>query len=48
MGWKLAQVGVVVKDMDKAIEFYSSTFGFGPFEIMEFPDLAVILMTQGL
>jgi len=41
MKWKLAQVGIVVKDMDKAIEFYSSAFGFGPFEIIEFPDLSV-------
>ncbi len=29
------QVGIVVRDMDKAIEFYSATFGWGPFNIME-------------
>ena len=29
------QIGIVVKDMDKAIEYYSSTFGWGPFEVRE-------------
>lgn len=29
------QVGIVVKDIDKAIEYYSSTFGWGPFSILE-------------
>jgi catechol 2,3-dioxygenase-like lactoylglutathione lyase family enzyme len=27
----LSQVGVVVKDVEKAVEFYSKTFGIGPF-----------------
>jgi catechol 2,3-dioxygenase-like lactoylglutathione lyase family enzyme len=31
----LAQVGVVVKDIDKVITFYSSTFGIGPWEVRE-------------
>jgi len=29
------QIGIVVKDIDKAIDYYSSTFGLGPFEIRE-------------
>lgn len=29
------QVGIVVRDIDKAIEFYSATFGWGPFEVSE-------------
>lgn len=31
-----SQVGVVVKDVEKAAEFYSSTLGLGPFTIYEF------------
>ena len=31
----LGQIGVVVKDLDRAIAFYESTFGLGPFEIRE-------------
>ncbi len=30
------QVGMVVKDMDKAIEYYRSVFGWGPFNVSEF------------
>ena len=29
------QIGFVVKDIDKAVEYYSSTFGWGPFQIFE-------------
>jgi len=29
------QVGIVVKDMDKAIDYYSSKFGWGPFRVRE-------------
>jgi 4-hydroxyphenylpyruvate dioxygenase-like putative hemolysin len=29
------QIGIVVKDMDRAIEYYQSTFGWGPFSVME-------------
>ena len=29
------QVGVIVRNLEKAVEFYSSTFGWGPFEILE-------------
>jgi len=32
--WKLgplSHIGIVVKDLDKAIEYYSSVFGLGPF-----------------
>ena len=34
--WKLMQVGVVVRDMDKAVERLQS-FGFGPFEARTLP-----------
>lgn len=29
------QIGIVVKDMDQAIDYYSSTFGWGPFHVMD-------------
>jgi len=29
------QVGIVVHDIDSAIEYYSSTFGWGPFQVRE-------------
>jgi methylmalonyl-CoA/ethylmalonyl-CoA epimerase len=29
------QVGIVVKDLDKAMEFYCNTFGMGPFQVMD-------------
>lgn len=29
------QLGFVVKDVDKAVEYYSSVFGWGPFDIFE-------------
>ena len=29
------QIGIVVKDLDKVMEFYSSTFGIGPWEVRE-------------
>ena len=29
------QIGIVVKDIDRAIEYYSSTFGWGPFRVRE-------------
>ena len=32
----LDQIGIVVKDLDKAIEYYSSIFGWGPFHVREF------------
>ncbi len=31
-----AQVGVVVKNLKEAIDFYSRTFGIGPFQVIEF------------
>ena len=31
----ISQVGMVVKDIDKVIEFYSSTFGIGPWVVRE-------------
>lgn len=30
------QIGVVVEDMDKAVEYYSTIFGVGPFTVYEF------------
>ncbi len=29
------QVGIVVKDMDQAIKYYTSVFGWGPFHVFE-------------
>ena len=29
----VAQIGMVVKDIDKVIDFYSKTFGIGPWEV---------------
>ncbi|MBM4463583.1 MAG: hypothetical protein FJ012_09715, partial [Chloroflexi bacterium] len=26
-------IGIVVKDIDQAVEYYSSMFGWGPFQI---------------
>jgi methylmalonyl-CoA/ethylmalonyl-CoA epimerase len=31
----LDQIGIVVKDVDKAVEYYSSVFGLGPFYVRE-------------
>jgi methylmalonyl-CoA/ethylmalonyl-CoA epimerase len=31
----VGQIGVVVKDIDRAIAFYQSNFGLGPFDVME-------------
>jgi len=30
------QVGIVVKDVEQAVEYYSAVFGWGPFSISEF------------
>jgi len=37
------QVGIVVRDLQKAIDYYSSTLGIGPFRILEqyWPNLLV-------
>ena len=39
----LGQVGVVVKDLNKAMEYYSAVFGMGPWKIVEsdFPAVQV-------
>jgi hypothetical protein len=29
------QLGIVVRDIDKAVEYYEATFGWGPFSISE-------------
>jgi len=31
----VGQIGVVVKDLDKAVDYYSSMFGIGPFKYIE-------------
>ena len=31
----VGQIGVVVEDIDRAIAFYQSAFGLGPFDVME-------------
>ena len=31
----VGQIGVVVRDLDKAVEYYSSMFGIGPFRTIE-------------
>lgn len=31
----ISQVGMVVKDIDKVMHFYSTTFGIGPWEVKE-------------
>ena len=39
----LGHIGVVVKDMDKAMEYYSSTYGIGPWRVVEvdYPEVVV-------
>ncbi len=32
----IEHIGVVVRDMEKAVEYYSSVFGLGPFDVYEF------------
>lgn len=32
---KVIQVGIVVRDLDKALDFYTKVLGWGPFEICE-------------
>ncbi|MBN1367918.1 MAG: VOC family protein [Dehalococcoidales bacterium] len=35
----VTQLGIVVKDTDKAVEYYSSVFGIGPFQVFDWgPD----------
>lgn len=35
----VSQIGVVVRDMERAVDFYSSIFGLGPFVVYDFvPD----------
>ena len=37
----VGQIGVVVKDLDECMEYYSSTFGIGPWRVVEldFPEI---------
>jgi len=39
---QIDQVGIVVRDLDRAMQFYSSTFGIGPFRIVELEREGVI------
>jgi methylmalonyl-CoA/ethylmalonyl-CoA epimerase len=39
---KFNQIGVVVKNLEKAIEFYSTNFGIGPFKIINPPMWEII------
>jgi methylmalonyl-CoA/ethylmalonyl-CoA epimerase len=32
---EVGQIGVVVRDLDRAVAFYQSTFGVGPFQVRE-------------
>jgi catechol 2,3-dioxygenase-like lactoylglutathione lyase family enzyme len=43
------QIGIVVKNIDETIDFYSKTFGFGPFEVryVEYPDATYYGETAG-
>ena len=40
---KIDQIGIVVKDIQKTVEYYSSTLGIGPFRVteMSIPNLKV-------
>jgi predicted enzyme related to lactoylglutathione lyase len=42
-GIKFNQIGVVVKDLEKAIDFYSTNFGIGPFRIINLRNWEIIL-----
>jgi 4-hydroxyphenylpyruvate dioxygenase-like putative hemolysin len=39
----LCQIGVVVKDLEKAIEVYSSFFGVGPWKVVDLPSINATL-----
>jgi len=39
----VSQVGIVVKDIERAAEYYTSTFGIGPFTIIDVDMEGVIL-----
>jgi catechol 2,3-dioxygenase-like lactoylglutathione lyase family enzyme len=40
---KLNQIGIAVKDMDKAIKFYEEVMDIGPFQVIERPEEECIL-----
>jgi methylmalonyl-CoA/ethylmalonyl-CoA epimerase len=40
-------LGIVVKDIDQATEYYSSTFGWGPFQVQELDMKTVPLLFRG-
>ncbi len=39
----VGQIGVVVKDLDKAMKYYTETFGMGPWKVvqLDFPEVEV-------
>ena len=42
-----SHLGIVVKDMDQAMEYYSSTFGWGPFQVQELDMKMIPLLLRG-
>ena len=42
----MEQIGIVVEDIDRAIEYYSSVFGWGPFEVMDSGSIPYTLRGQ--
>lgn len=42
----ISQIGVIVKDVRKATEYYSSLFGIGPFTIYDFEPKNIVYMGE--
>ncbi|MFC1944596.1 VOC family protein [Chloroflexota bacterium] len=40
------QIGIVVNDIDRAIQYYTSVFGLGPFRVREFENKGAIYKGQ--
>ena len=41
---RIHQIGIVVKDIQKTMESYSSTFGIGPFRVVECASLYIVVL----
>ena len=41
----VSHIGIVVKDVEEAVRFYSGTFGVGPFGIVEFDAAKTSILT---
>lgn len=37
------QIGIIVKDVDKAVDYFSSLFGWGPFDVVTFENKGVTI-----